>query len=204
MLEFYVLVCLFLVTPIVFGACFHIARAIGYIQGPRTDATLTAEFKRPKTLFCLLIWLGIYLIILIYIARLIEPEAKPSISFYLFIFIPLATTFLGITTFKALETYEKYSIPFNILIAYVALHMSWEAGVHAESYISATTGISATETPSAIAGLAVLYLPVLWGLGMAWVFLGIYSLIGFGWVFTLKKSTTLKIKMNGTSSGLFF
>ena len=179
----YLLTAIFFISPAVLAIATNIAESNGYII--KSQSTYLAEkAKNPEIALATTIWIGIYFLLIALGHTIIEHDIHIALAAIPFSIIVFASIALSIIVYRALSIYKKASPFFNITLTYLAFWITWLASSYASDQISAVTGLSATEFPAAVAGISLLYTPILWGLPMSATLLCLYAITGIAVLFT--------------------
>jgi len=171
----YLIIILFFVSPAVFG---YVARSIEK-NGLLTDTGKFDERLKTKE-----VALSIATLISLYIFFALTGYKHLSNSTPIEIIIPtisaiiLFSVSLSIVVFKALWIYKRFSLAINASLTIATLWITWYSGSIAIGFVSETTNLSASEMPSAVTGLTLLYTIVLWGLLISFACLFLYTIAG--------------------------
>ncbi|HCL3942979.1 hypothetical protein [Pseudomonas aeruginosa] len=203
MSAFYILTALYFITPAILAVASNKAESLRLIEKNKLFK-LSENAKSTKNLLSLTIWLSLYIAVLATGYKFFTGAPYRGVALTAFTITTISSVTLSFVYFKGFTIYKNISFLANITLAYITLWVTWYCGTIASEYISRKTGLSATEMPSGVAGLTLLYTPVLWGVIMVYAFLILYIIAGI--VFTLKnppkkiKNLTPSEKLNHSQS----
>jgi len=103
---------------------------------------------------------------------------KPQAFALVIIFtIALCTTALSANLIKRAISPKGLSTAVNYFLGFGGLIISWIGGTFASAYIEEQTNLSASEMPSAVLGLTLLYAPILWNVAASVCYLALYLIV---------------------------
>lgn len=177
MSTIYILFMIFFTTPALAATAFRIAAANSYIH-ENGELNLSSEVNKSHLFLSIVIIICLYLILTLLGYNFLDNTSDVTITTFPFAILTIASIALFISVFRALQFYKRAELFFNIATAYITLWVTWYAGSLAGQLVSESTGISASEFPSAVLGFTLLLAPVLWAVVAALVFLACYLITG--------------------------
>ncbi|WP_324710617.1 hypothetical protein [Pseudomonas citronellolis] len=171
----YVIAILFFVTPAILGHCARSAESLGFFT---SDGKLDVRVKTSEAALSVTILCSIYFFFALAGYKAVAGQASIALLITDVSLLIISSIALSALVFRAFWIYQKASFLINLVITILTLWITWFAGSIAIGYVSQTTNLSASEFPSAVGGLTLLYAPVLWGLIMSLVSLPLYLISG--------------------------
>ncbi|HDQ4761138.1 TPA: hypothetical protein P9H26_005259 [Pseudomonas aeruginosa] len=171
----YVIAILFFVTPAILGHCARSAESLGFFT---SDGKLDERVKTSEAALSVAILSSIYFFFTLAGYKAVAGQASIALLITDVSLLIISSIALSALVFRAFWIYQKASFLINLVITILTLWITWFAGSIAIGYVSQTTNLSASEFPSAVGGLTLLYAPVLWGLIISLVSLPLYLISG--------------------------
>ncbi|MBD9513314.1 hypothetical protein [Pseudomonas sp. PDM22] len=180
----YILAALFFITPAVLAICARLAESNGFIT---PDGKLDQRVKTKEVFLSAGIIASLYCLFLLTGYGRLAGIIPPSLIIANIATLIVSSISLSALVFRAFWIYQKASFLINVAITIITLWITWYAGSLAINYVSKNTQLSASEFPSAVGGLTLLYAPVLWSLLASLVSLPLYVISGAVVVFQSNK-----------------
>ncbi|MDH0336808.1 hypothetical protein [Metapseudomonas otitidis] len=171
----YIIAILFCVTPFLLGYCVRSAESLRFFT---PNGNLDEQVKTSEAALSITIFSSIYFLFILTGYKALTGEISIALLILNITTLITSSIILSALVFKAFWIYQKASFLINTSITLLTLWITWFAGSIAIGYVSQTTNLSASEFPSAVAGLTLLYTPILWGLIMSLVSLPLYLIAG--------------------------